>query len=195
MVLDHGSEGHRVELKSVVTSERLCIARGLAGGRVREELDVNLLGFVRVGASSRRRSRNASRFDIGWGVGRLEADKRQLRITNAIGKRLGYFRRGSTAHAVDVQVHRLLHRAGSICQGLAALGACLSGRYGVELHESSWRRNLHRTRGHSGARNAAYLGREWSSGGTQFNRLDRPGVVQQKFVAASYSSCRSWWPS
>lgn len=115
-----------------------CVSPGVWwGGRVREELDVNLLGFVRVGASSRRRCRNASRFDIGWGGGRLEADKRQLRIANAIGKRLGYFRRGSTAHAADVQVHRLLHRAGSICQGLAELGACLSGRFGVELHESS----------------------------------------------------------
>lgn len=38
----------------------------------------------------------------GWGGGRLEADKCQLRIANAIGKRLGYFRRGSTAHAADV---------------------------------------------------------------------------------------------
>lgn len=31
VVLDHGGEGHRVELESVVTSERLCIARGLVG--------------------------------------------------------------------------------------------------------------------------------------------------------------------
>lgn len=96
-----------------------CVSPGVWwGGRVGEELDVNLQGFVRVGASSRRRRRNVSRFDIGRGGGRLEADNRQLRIANAIGKCLGYFRRRSTAHAADAQVYRLLHRGGVDLPGL-----------------------------------------------------------------------------